>query len=115
MGKIANKISASRSNHKGAMTPNGSADNQSNRNNMGIQNVRSRGQHNAEHNHMANRQQNGQNRQQSGQNRQQSGQNRHQSGQNIANARQQIYKCCFCSSQFVYPNSVITHCEQVSY
>ena len=108
MGKIANKISASRSNHRGAMTPNGSADNQSNRNNMGIQNVRSRGQHNAEHNHMANRQQNGQNRQQSGQ-------NRHQSGQNIANARQQIYKCCFCSSQFVYPNSVITHCEQVSH
>lgn len=97
------------------MTPNGSADNQSNRNNMGIQNVRSRGQHNAEHNHIANRQQNGQNRHQSGHNRHQSGQNRQQSGQNIANARQQMYKCCFCSSQFVYPNSVITHCEQVSY
>ena len=85
------------------MAPNGSANNQSNRNNMGMQNVRSRGEHTGEHNRMVNRQQNVQ--------------NRHQNAQNIANvtARQQIYKCCFCSSQFVYPNSVITHCEQVSY
>ena len=97
---IANKISASRTNQKGAMAPNGSANNQSSMQNMGLQ--RSvRGEHNShvgEHNHMANR--NGQNR----------------NGQNMTNGsvRQQIYKCCFCSSQFVYPNSVITHCEQVS-
>ena len=97
---IANKISASRTNQKGAMAPNGSANNQSSMQNIGLQ--RSRGEHNphaGEHNHMANR--NGQNR----------------NGQNMTNGsvRQQIYKCCFCSSQFVYPNSVITHCEQVSY
>ena len=68
--------------------------------NMGMQSVRSRNEHTGmgEHNHMT---------------------NRHQSGTlpNITNmtTRQQIYKCCFCSSQFVYPNSVITHCEQVSH
>ena len=92
---IANKISASRTNQKGAMAPNGSANNQSSMQNMGLQ--RSvRGEHNShagEHNRMANR-----------------------NGQNMTNGsvRQQIYKCCFCSSQFFYPNSVITHCEQVS-
>ena len=80
------------------MTPNGSANNQSSMQNIGLQ--RSRGEHNphsGEHSNLM--------------------ANRHQNGQNIANmtVRQQIYKCCFCSSQFVYPNSVITHCEQVSH
>ena len=77
------------------MAPNGSTNNQSNIG-LNIQVVRARSEHNAEHNHMA---------------------NRHQNGQTMTNTtvRQQIYKCCFCSSQFVYPNSVITHCEQVSH